>query len=91
MDKKFTDKELRFIKRLYKDHKMSHYYYLAVGFLGCICILGVLLGLIYQSKDGFLMGIYFGTISFVLLLKALTDRKIVKIFKKLDIIKDGTM
>ena len=70
---------------------MSHYYYLAVGFLGYICILGVLLGLIYQSKDGLLMGIYFGTISFVLLLKALTDRKIVKIFKKLDIIKDGTM
>ena len=90
MENKFTDKELRFIRRLYKDHEMSRYYYLAVGFLGCICILGVLLGLKYQSKDGFLMAIYFGTIAFVIMLKSFTDRKVVKIFKKIDILKDET-
>lgn len=83
MDNKLTEKERNFLKKLYKNHKISHYSYVVTGFLACISILGVILGIKFHSKDGFLMAIYFGTISMVLLLKTRTDSMIVKIMKKL--------
>jgi len=83
MNNKLTEKEISFIKKLYKNHEISHYTYMVIGFLGCIAILGIFLGMKFHSKDGFLMAIYLATISIGLLFKTKADAKIVKIMKKL--------
>lgn len=83
MDNNLTEKENNFLKKLYKSQEMIHYSYIAAGFLGCISILGIILGINFHDKDGFLMAIYFGTISIVLILKTKNDTKIIKIINKL--------
>ena len=89
MDNILTEKEKNFITKLYKNHEISHYTYIVTGFLGCISILGFILGITFHSKDGFLMAIYFGTISIMVMLKIKSDSKIVKILKKLKHNREG--
>lgn len=83
MDNNLTVKEKNFLKKLYKNQEKIYYNYIATGFLGCISILGIILGINFHSKDGFLMAIYFGTISIMMILKAKNDTKMVKIINKL--------
>ena len=83
MENKLTEKERKFLKRLYKHHEKIHYNYIAIGFFGCISILGLILGIKFHSKDGFLMAIYFGTMSIMLALPTRTESQIIRILKKL--------
>jgi len=83
MDNNLTEKEKNFLKKLYKNKQKIYYIYIAIGFLGCISILGIILGINFHSKDGFLMAIYFGTISIMMIFKAKNDTKIIRIINKL--------
>jgi hypothetical protein len=83
MNSELTEKEKRFIKKLCKADEISRYAYIVAGFLGCISLLGVILGIKFHSKGGFLMAIYFGTMSLILLIRTDSNSKIVKIMKKL--------
>jgi hypothetical protein len=89
MDDKLTEKENKLIKRIYKNHEISPYAYVVIGLLTCISILGVIIGIQFRSKDGFLMAIYFGTVSFGLFLKIKNDSMIVRILEKLQLRKQG--
>ena len=84
MDNFLNEKEIQFIKRLYKNYTMSRYSYIAAAFLGTISILGFVLGVNFHNKDGFFMAIYFGTIAALLALKTKTERKVVEIIKKME-------
>jgi uncharacterized membrane protein YfcA len=83
MDNRLTEDERKLLTKLYKSHEKIHYNYITVGFLGCISLLGVVLGIKLQSKDGFLMAIYFGTISIMIAIHTISENKIVKIIRKL--------
>jgi uncharacterized membrane protein YesL len=84
MENKLTEKEIKFLNKLYKNYKKLFYHYIGIGILFCLSITGLVLGLKFQSKDGFLMAIYFGTISFILLIKTRFDKKVTIIIKKLE-------
>ena len=84
MENKLTDKEIKFLNKLHKNYEKLFFNYIGVGLLFCLSIIGFVLGLKFQSKDGFLMAIYFGTISFLLLMKTRFDKKVVIILKKLE-------
>lgn len=88
MDDKLTEKENEFIKKMYKNHEISPYAYVVTGLLGCISLLGIILGIKLHSKDGFLMAIYFGTVSSGLFLKIRNDSKVVRILRKLQLDRD---
>ena len=83
MKNNLTKKERDFIRKIEKIEKNSHYNYIAVGLLGCLVILGIILGIKFGSKDGFLFAIYFATIGAMILLKTNTDSKMIKIIRKL--------
>ena len=84
MDNNLTEKEKKFLKRFIKNNAKLHQNYFIVGLLCSISILGIIIGITFHSKDGFLMAAYFGTISVILILKTITDKKIIKIIKKLN-------
>ena len=84
MDNKLTTSERGFLKKLYKYDENLHYSYIATAFLGCLSILGIILGIKFNSKDGFLMAVYFGTIAVFLTIKARSDRKIIRLIRKLN-------
>jgi hypothetical protein len=84
MENKLTEKEIKFLNKLYRNYKKLFYNYIGIGILFCLSIIGVFLGIRFQSKDGFLMAIYFGTISFILLIKTRFDKKVTIIIKKLE-------
>ena len=83
MDNKLTEKEKKYVQKLYKSNEKAYYNYIAIGFLGCISLLGIILGIKFHSKDGFLMAIYFGTLSIMLVIATQTKKTIVNIIKKL--------
>ena len=83
MENKLTEKEIKFLNRLNRNYKKLVYNYIGIGLLFCLSITGLFLGVKYQSKDGFIMAIYFGTISFILLIKTRFDKKVTIIIKKL--------
>ena len=84
MDNKLTKSERSFLKRLYKYDDNLRYTYIAAALLGCLSVLGIILGIIFYSKDGFLMAAYFGTIAIFLIIKARSDRKIIRLIRKLN-------
>ena len=81
MDNRLTEKEKKFVQKLYK--RKVYYNYIAIGFLGCISLFGIILGIKFHSKDGFLMAIYFGTLSIMIVIARQTKKTIVNIIKKL--------
>ena len=83
MKNNLTKKEIDFIQRIEKIEKNSHYNYIAVGLLGCLVILGIVLGIKFRSKDGLMLAIYFATLGAMILLKTKTDSRMIKIIKKL--------
>ncbi len=83
MSNNLTEKEHSFLRRIYKNAENLHYNYIASGFMGSIALLGLIFGIKFQAKDGFLMAIYFGTLSLVILMKSLSDKTVVIILKKL--------
>jgi hypothetical protein len=85
MDNSLTEKEIKYLKRLIKYNEKLPMNYFIIGLLCCLMILGVIIGIKFNSKDGFLMAIYFGTISAILILKIITDKKILKIIKKIGV------
>ena len=84
MENSLTEKEIRFLNKLHRNYKKLVYNYIGIGILFCLSIVGLFLGIKYQSKDGFLMAIYFGTISVILLIKTRFDKKVTIIIKKLE-------
>lgn len=84
MENKLTEKEIKFLDKLYRNYKKLVYNYIGIVLLFCLSIVGLFLGVKFQSKDGYLMAIYFGTISFILLIKTRFDKKVTIIIKKLD-------
>ena len=84
MENKLTEKEIKFLNKLYRNYKKLFYNYIGIGILFCLSIIGFFLGVKFQSKDGFLMAIYFGTISFILLIKTRFNKKVTIIIKKLE-------
>jgi hypothetical protein len=84
MENALTEKEIRFLAKLHRNYKKLIYNYIGIGLLFCLSIIGLFLGLKYQSKDGFLMALYFGTISVILLIKTRFDKKVTIIIKKLE-------
>ena len=84
MDKKLTKSETDFLKKLYKYDENLRYIYITTAFLGCVSVLGIIFGIKFHRKDGFLMAIYFGTISIFLIIKARSDRKIIRLIRKLN-------
>ena len=83
MREMLTEKERTFINRLYRNKKMAPYLYVMLGFFCCIALLGIVLGINYKSKDGFLLAVYLVTISAILLIKMRSDEKVLHILKKL--------
>ena len=86
MENQLTKEEKAFLRKFFRDDEKSHYAYMVACFLGLVAIAGVVLGLYFQSKDGFLMAIYFGTVATVLSLKTKNDKKVIRIMKKLKVI-----
>ena len=86
MENQLTKDEKAFLRKFYRGYEKSHYAYMAACFFGLIAIVGGILGLYFQSKDGFLMAIYFGTVATVLSLKTKNDKKVIRIMKKLKVI-----
>ncbi len=84
MENKLTEKEIKFLNKLYRNYKRIFYNYIGIGLLFCLSAIGLVLGIKFQSKDGFLMAIYFGTISVMLLIKTRFDKKVTIIIKKLE-------
>ena len=84
MENKLTEREIKFLNKLYKNYEKLYYNYIGVGLLFCLSIIGLVIGIKFQSKDGFLMAVFFGTISVMLLIKTRFDNKITIIIKKLD-------
>ena len=78
-----TNKEEDFLDKFMKCSEKSHYDYIAVGLLGCISILGIILGIKFSSKDGFMMALYFGTLAIIIALKNDRDRKLTRILNKM--------
>ena len=80
---KLTESEMKFLNKLIKNSEKLYLNYIATGLIFCLSILGVILGIQFHSKNGFLMAIYFGTIAAMLLLKTIFDSRVVNIFRKL--------
>ena len=83
MHNRLTEKEKKFVQKLYKSNEKVYCNYIAIGFLGCISFLGIILGIKFHSKDGFLMAIYFGTLSIMIVILTKTKKTIINIIKKL--------
>ena len=83
MEDKLTESEMNFLEKLIKNSEKLYLNYIATGLLFCLCILGTILGVQFDSKSGFLMAIYFGTIAIILLLKTRFDLRVVNIIRKL--------
>ena len=83
MENNLTKKEIDFVQRVEKIEKNSHYNYISVGLLGCLVILGIVLGIKFRSKDGFMFAVYFATLGAMILLKTKTDSRMIRIIRKL--------
>ena len=84
MDEKLTKSERDFLRKSCKYDENLRYTYITTAFLGCSSVLGIILVIKFYSKDGFLMAIYFGTISVFLIIKARSHRKIIRLIRKLN-------
>jgi predicted membrane channel-forming protein YqfA (hemolysin III family) len=80
--KDLTEKEVKFLNKLYKNNEKSKYVYIVSGAIACLGLFGFFIGIIYQSEDGFLMALFFVTISLMLIFKTSSDNKIIEIIKK---------
>jgi uncharacterized membrane protein YfcA len=78
-----TGKERDFLDKFMRYSEKSHYDYIAVGLLGCLSILGIVLGIKFGSRDGFMMALYFGTLAVIIAIKNGRDRKLTRILGKM--------
>ena len=86
MENQLTKEEKAFLRKFCRGDGKSDYAYMVACFLSLVAIVGVVLGLYFQSKDGFLIAIYFGTLATTLSLKTQNDKKLIRIIKKLRVI-----
>lgn len=83
MQIKLSEKERRFLSRMEKWDKNASFNYIALGMLFCLATFGLIIGIMTNSKDGFLMAIYFGTLSIFGLITFRVYQKFIRIIKKL--------
>jgi hypothetical protein len=81
--KDLTEKEVKFLNKLYKNNEKSKYVYIVSGAIACLWLFGFFIGIIYKSEAGFLMALFFVTISSMLIFKTINDNKIIEIIKKI--------
>lgn len=83
MANNLTAKEKEFTNKLIQSSQKSVYSFLFSALFGVISVTGIYLGFRFNSKDGFMLALYFGTLAAILILKTIYERRIVLIIKKL--------
>lgn len=83
MQVKLSEKEKKFLSRMEKWNENSSFNYVAIGMAFCLAILGLVIGFMTESKDGFLMAIYFGTLGIFAFITFRVYQKFIRIIKKL--------
>ncbi len=80
---KLSEKEEKYLLRFEKTVERIYLNYIAVGLLFCIAIFGMIVGVKLKNSSGFLIAIFFGTLSINLLVISITYQKLYKIMMKI--------
>lgn len=76
-------REMRFVTNILKISSRSKYNYIASGIVLCLCIFGLVIGLLIDRHNGFLIALFFGSLSFFMFFLARLHDNFAKIFNKL--------
>jgi hypothetical protein len=83
MPEKLSEQDKAFIAQMDKWEKNVSLNYISMGLIFCLAILGLVIGVLTNSKDGYLMAVYFTTIGGLVLVATKYYRKFIAIIKKL--------
>jgi hypothetical protein len=78
-----TEKEKKHLKLILNFHRKSNLVFFAAGVCFTVALLGLVLGLVTTKTDGFVMALYFGSISSFIIIFTKREKKLLEIFRKL--------
>lgn len=78
-----SKKEEKFLLLVEKNIARLFLYYIAVGFLLCLSIAGLIFGIKFEAQKGFFYAIFFGTLAFWLFIVSRIYQKFYSIMKKM--------
>ncbi len=78
-----SEKEKKFILKFEKDVGRIFLKYIVVGLFLSLAITGLVIGLKFRAKDGFLIAIFFGTIGTIIFVVSRVYQKLYTIINKM--------
>lgn len=78
-----SEKDEKFLLLVEKNIARIFLYYIAVGFLLCLAIAGLIFGIKFEAQKGFFYAFFFGALSFFLLVISRLYQKFYTIIKKM--------